>query len=108
MIKKNINSESKKIFSTQDALQVAKQRLPRLIFDFIEGSTGREVAALRNLTRFDEITLQPRVMQDVEIRNLKTPFLGQSYDLPFGIAPMGMCNLAQPGLYSICRNPSWH
>ena len=76
MIKKNINSESKKIFSTQDALQVAKQRLPRLIFDFIEGSTGREVAALRNLTRFDEITLQPRVMQDVEIRNLKTPFFG--------------------------------
>jgi len=97
VIKKNINSESKKIFSTQDALQVAKQRLPRLIFDFIEGSTGREVAALRNLTRFDEITLQPRVMQDVEIRNLKTLFLGQSYDLPFGIAPMGMCNLAWPG-----------
>jgi len=74
VIKKNINSESKKIFSTQDALQVAKQRLPQLIFDFIEGSTGREVAALRNLTRFDEITLQPRVMQDVEIRNLKTHF----------------------------------
>ena len=96
MIKKNINSESKKIFSTQDALQVAKQRLPRLIFDFIEGSTGREVAALRNLTRFDEITLQPRVMQDVEIRNLKTPFWGQSYDLPSGIAPIGMCNLAWP------------
>ena len=92
-----MNSESKKIFSTQDAVQIAKQRLPRLIFDFIEGATGREVAARRNLTRFDEITLQPRVMQNVETRSLKTQFLGHNYDLPFGIAPMGMCNLAWPG-----------
>jgi len=94
---KNMNSKSNKIFSSQDALQVAKQRLPRLIFDFIEGATGREVSALRNMTRFDEITLQPRVMEDVETRRLNTTLLGQSYDLPFGIAPMGMCNLAWPG-----------
>jgi isopentenyl diphosphate isomerase/L-lactate dehydrogenase-like FMN-dependent dehydrogenase len=96
-IKKNMNSESKKIFSTQDALKIAKQRLPRVIFDFIEGAAGREVSALQNLTRFDEIILQPRVMQDVETRSLHTTFLGQNYDLPFGIAPMGMCNLAWPG-----------
>jgi (S)-mandelate dehydrogenase len=94
---KNMNSKSNKIFSSQDALQVAKQRLPGLIFDFIEGATGREVSALRNMTRFDEITLQPRVMEDVETRRLNTNLLGQSYDLPFGIAPMGMCNLAWPG-----------
>ena len=94
---KNMNSKSNKIFSSQDALQVAKQRLPRLIFDFIEGATGREVSALRNMTRFDEITLQPRVMEDVETRRLNTNLLGQSYDLPFGIAPMGMCNIAWPG-----------
>jgi hypothetical protein len=60
---KNMNSKSNKIFSSQDALQVAKQRLPGLIFDFIEGATGREVSALRNMTRFDEITLQPRVIK---------------------------------------------
>jgi isopentenyl diphosphate isomerase/L-lactate dehydrogenase-like FMN-dependent dehydrogenase len=95
--KKDISSESNKIFSSQDALHFAKKRLPRLIFDFIEGATGREVSALRNLTRFDEITLQPRVMQNVETRSLNTKFLGKQYDLPFGIAPMGMCNLAWPG-----------
>ncbi len=66
------------------------------MFDFIEGSVGREIASQRNLTRFDEITLQPRVMEDVGTRSLATQFLGHSYDLPFGIAPMGMCNLAWP------------
>ena len=76
---------------------MAKRRLPRLAFDFIEGAAGREVATRRNQTRFDEITLQPRVMEDVGTRSLETRFLGQSYDLPFGIAPMGMCNLAWPG-----------
>ena len=85
---KKLNNESKKLFSTEDALQIAKQRLPQIIFDFIEGAAGREVAARRNLARFDEITLQPRVMQDVETRSLKTPFLGHSYDFPFGIAPI--------------------
>ena len=46
---KKLNNESKKLFSTEDALQIAKQRLPRIIFDFIEGAAGREVAARRNL-----------------------------------------------------------
>ena len=92
-----MTSESRKIFSTQDAIRIAKRRQPKLVFDFIEGAAGREVAARRNLTRFDEITLQPRVMEDVSTRSLATHFLGHSYDLPFGIAPMGMCNLAWPG-----------
>jgi len=92
-----MTSQSRKIFSTEDAIQIAKRRLPRLVFDFIEGAAGREASALRNVSRFDEITLQPRVMEDVETRTLSTDFLGHSYDVPFGVAPMGMCNLAWPG-----------
>ena len=67
-----------------------------MIFDFIEGSAGREQGAQRNETRFDQITLQPRAMADVRMRSLQTGFLGNAYGLPFGIAPMGMCNLACP------------
>jgi hypothetical protein len=36
---------SRQIFSTEDARRIAARRLPRLIFDFIEGSAGREVSA---------------------------------------------------------------
>lgn len=85
-----------RIFCTQDAKLIAKKRLPRLVFDFVDGSTGREVGAQRNTTRFDEICLQSRIMADISKRALTTNFLGKTYDLPFGIAPMGMCNLVHP------------
>jgi isopentenyl diphosphate isomerase/L-lactate dehydrogenase-like FMN-dependent dehydrogenase len=85
-----------KIYATEDARHRAKMRLPRMIFDFIEGGTGREVGIARNEARFDDICLQSRVMADVDQRSLETRFLGSSFDLPFGIAPMGMCNLAHP------------
>ncbi len=87
---------SRRVFSTEDARAIAARRLPKLIFDFIEGAAGREVASTRNTHRFDEIILQPRVMEDVGTRSLETRFLDHTYGLPFGIAPMGMCNLTWP------------
>lgn len=86
-----------RIFSTEDARRLAKKRLPRMIFDFIEGAAGREAGARRNESRFSEILLQPRAMTDVGKRSMATRFLGCDYDMPIGIAPMGMCNLACPG-----------
>ena len=67
--------------------------MPKLVFDFVEGGAGRELAVARNQNRFDEILLQPRVLEDVSKRSLETSFLNYSFDVPFGIAPMGMCNL---------------
>ena len=49
------------------------------------------------MARFDDICLQPRVMGNVATRSLATEFLGQSFSVPFGIAPMGMCDLICPG-----------
>ncbi len=84
------------IFSTEDARRLAQRRLPRLIFDFIEGAAGREIGATRNQSQFDTIMLQPRVMEDVAERSTATGLLGQQFGLPVGIAPMGMCNLVCP------------
>ncbi len=84
------------MFSTEDARRLAKRRLPRLVFDFIEGAAGREVGKQRNEARFDDICLQQRVMENVVSRSLATEILGQKFDVPFGIAPMGMCNLVCP------------
>lgn len=68
-----------------------------MIFDFIDGATGREIGAARNLAAFDRVLLQPRVMADIVKRSTETAFLGQTFSLPIGIAPMGMCNLTCPG-----------
>ena len=75
---------------------MARRRLPRMIFDFVEGAAGREVASQRNQSAFDRIELQPRVMGDVATRSLETSLFGRRFGAPFGIAPMGMCNLVWP------------
>ena len=84
------------VFSTEDARRIAHKRLPKMVYDFIEGAAGREVGVSRNEAAFDNIMLQPRVMEDVSERSLKTSIWDQSFDMPFGVAPMGMCNLACP------------
>ena len=73
------------------------RRLPRLISGFVEGATGREVGAENNTSAFERIKLQPRVLKDVGNRSTATRFLDEDYDVPFGVAPMGMCNLVHPG-----------
>ena len=85
-----------RIYSTEDARRLARRRLPRLVFDFVDGAAGREIGAARNVSQFDNIMLQPRVMADVAQCSSATTLMGQSYKVPFGIAPMGMCNLVHP------------
>ena len=88
---------SKKIFSLSDARGLAKRRLPRMIFDFVDGGAGDESSCRLNVEQLDALRLLPRVMVNVEKRNLESRLLGRSWKLPFGIAPMGMCNLTWPG-----------
>ncbi len=80
-----------------EARRLAQKRLPRLVFDYIDGAAGQETAALGNTGDLGLIKLSPRVLADLQSPDLGTSFLGKPYSLPFGIAPMGMCNLAWPG-----------
>ena len=91
----SIIRQSKNIFDAQDACRLSRRALPRMVFDFVEGGAGKECAVARNQNRFDEILLQPRVLEDVSARSLSTNFLNYNFDVPFGIAPMGMCNLVR-------------
>ncbi len=81
----------------EDARIRARRVLPRLVFDYIDGAAGQEVGEARNRDRLRDIVLQPRILRNVQQRTLSTTILGEDADLPFGIAPMGMCNLAWPG-----------
>ncbi len=85
------------IHSTGDARRIARKRLPRMVFDYIDGSAGSECGARRNRDAFDSAPLVPRVLRDVRDRTLATTLFGERPERPFGIAPMGMCNLAGPG-----------
>jgi len=85
------------IHSAADARRIAKRRLPWMIFDYIDGAAGAETGAARNRAALDAITLRPRILRDVSKRSLATTLFGTNADSPFGIAPMGMCNLSGSG-----------
>ena len=80
-------------FAIRDA---ARRRLPRMMFDFIDGGTGAEIAQAQNCAALERVQLLSRVLRNVDDVSLTTHFLGVTYGRPYGIAPMGMCNLIAP------------
>ena len=104
-IKNNIRP-SKKIFSIDDARTLAKKRLPKLVFDFVDGGSGDEKLSEINSIALDQIRLEPKVLQNIENRKLKKKFLNFDFNLPFGFAPMGMCNLTWPEADKMLANES--
>ena len=92
---------SQKIFSIKDARELSRKRLPKLVFDFIDGASGDEKLAEINSTALDQIRLEPKVLRNVEKRSLKKKVLSYKFDYPFGFAPMGMTNLSWPGADSM-------
>ena len=87
---------STKIHTIDDAIKLSKKRLPKLVFDFIDGSSGDDKLAEINSSALDQIRLEPKVFKNVENRTLKKTILDFNFDLPFGFAPMGMTNLSWP------------
>lgn len=85
------------IHTFDDARLAARKRLPRMVFDYIEGTAGVGHGEAANLAALAAIRLQPRVLVDVSTRRLMVPLLGEVADLPFGTSPMALCNLAAPG-----------
>ena len=67
---KNI-TPSKKIHSIADARKLAKKRVPKLMFDFVDGASGDEKLCEINSMALDQIRLEPKVLRNVENRNLK-------------------------------------
>jgi (S)-mandelate dehydrogenase len=85
------------IHSSEDARRIAQRRLPWMVFDYIDGAAGRETGAARNRSAFDALTLRPRILRDVSQRDLASSVFSQKTNAPFGISPMGMCNLSGAG-----------
>lgn len=81
-----------------DLRRLAKRRLPRIAFDFIDGGVEDESGLLRNVEAFRKIRLKPRFLSaDVTKRNQTTTLFGKTYALPVGIAPTGLAGLFRHG-----------
>jgi len=76
-----------------DLRRLARRRLPRVAFDFIEGGVEDEHCLEANETSFARHRLVPRYMVDTSRRDQSATLFGQSYASPFGIAPTGLAAL---------------
>ncbi len=87
---------AKPIHCIADARRYARRRMPKIMFDCVDGAAGAEYANGLNQEKIQQLRLLPRVLVNVAQRDLSTRFLDRDWGLPFGIAPMGMCNLTWP------------
>ena len=76
-----------------DLRRLARRRLPRMVFDFIEGGVEDEHCLEANETSFSRHRLVPRYLVDVSRRNQSATLFDHSYASPFGIAPTGLAAL---------------
>lgn len=82
--------------SIDDLRARARRRIPRFAFDLVDGGAESERNLRRNSEAFEDIQLIPRYMVDVGTIDMQASLFGQTYDAPFGMAPIGMLNAFWP------------
>ncbi len=80
-----------------DLRKLAKKRLPKIAYDFIEGGTDDEVGLVTNEQAFRQTRIVPRYLVDVSVRDQSTTLFGRKYSSVIGIAPTGLAGLFRRG-----------
>jgi (S)-mandelate dehydrogenase len=80
-----------------DLRKLARRRLPKLCYDFIEGGLDDEDGLARSEDAFKQYRLVPRYGLDVSVRDQGTSVFGRTYAGPVGIAPTGGAGLFRRG-----------
>lgn len=79
-----------------DLRLLAKRRLPRVVFDYIDGGADGEVTLRENCRAFESIEFNPRNAVECPAPSLHTTVLGAELSLPFLLAPVGSSRLFYP------------
>ena len=76
-----------------DLAQIAKERTPKVVFDYVEGGAVDEIAYSRSRNAFTRIEFNSRVMRDVSKIDTSEKILGKAVDIPICFAPTGYTRL---------------
>src|SRR3990170_6161379 len=88
--------QAPRVVNIEDLRRIAKRRLPRVVFDYIDGGADREVTLRENCRAFDAVTFRPRCAVAPAVGDLRTTVLGLPIALPLLLAPVGSCRLFYP------------
>jgi L-lactate dehydrogenase (cytochrome) len=84
------------VVNISDLRRLAQRRLPRVVFDYIDGGAEGEVTLRENCRAFERVTFRPRQCVAVPRCELRTHVLGKPIDLPFLLAPVGSSRMFFP------------
>lgn len=76
-----------------DFRELARRRLPRFLFEYMDGGSYAEVTLRRNISDLEGIALRQRVLRDVSDIDLSTELFGQKLALPVALAPIGLAGM---------------
>jgi isopentenyl diphosphate isomerase/L-lactate dehydrogenase-like FMN-dependent dehydrogenase len=90
-----------------DLRRIARRKVPRAVFDFIDGGAEDEITLRENRAAFERLRLLPLMLADVHEVNLGVTVAGQRLTAPIILAPTGLCGMARPrGEVSVARAAS--
>ncbi len=82
--------------SVADLRKIARRRLPRGVFDYIDGGAEDEITMRSNIEAFREVTFKPRVLRDMSEVDTSSSLLGKPIPFPLVLAPTGFTRIADP------------
>jgi L-lactate dehydrogenase (cytochrome) len=82
-----------KAAAVSDYRELARRRLPRFLFEYIDGGSYAEVTLRRNVADLEAIALRQRVLRDVSAIDLSVELFGQRLAMPVALAPVGLAGL---------------
>jgi L-lactate dehydrogenase (cytochrome) len=86
-----------RVVSIDDFRPIARRRLPKAVFDYLDGGAEGEVTLRENCRVFEDVTFRPRHAVAHPNCELRTRVLGFNLSLPFLLAPVGYSRLMHPG-----------
>ena len=87
---------SPRVVSIDDMRRRARRRLPKVVFDYLDGGAEGEVTLQENCRAFEELTFRPRQAVAVHETDLRTRVLGHELSFPAMLAPVGYSRLMHP------------
>jgi L-lactate dehydrogenase (cytochrome) len=96
MSRLRLSPPSTRLAGYDDVRRLARKRLPRGVFEFVDGGSGGEVTVAENRAAFARRTFDPRWLSDVAARDTSTTVLGQRVPSPLLLAPAGLARLIHP------------
>lgn len=100
-----MTTKIERAISINDLRVLAKKRLPKMVFDYIDGGADDEITLAKNVSRFKERELVWRSLTDISNIQTQTEIMGTKSSLPFFISPTASSRLFNPinGEYAVAR-----